>query len=106
MNITLDHDLILNALRDADMSADDLRMDYSGRGMYGSDCFGIVGDVQDLALFMVAITDRMSQMDYPTNGDVTAAYDLARAVRSDSMDRHIIFYFPGYRLVEDEDIIE
>jgi hypothetical protein len=72
MNITLDHDLILNALRDADMSADDLRMDYSGRGMYGSDCFGIVGDVQDLALFMVAITDRMSQMDYPTNGDVTA----------------------------------
>lgn len=73
-----------------------LRDDYSGRGMYGETCFGIVvGGVNQAARFLVELA--MSDEDA-----TDLAGDLADAMRSDSMGYDQIYYFPGYRLSDPE----
>jgi hypothetical protein len=62
---------------------------YSGRGMFGGACFGVVfRTVADFAGFMVALTQENAWL----------ASDLADRVQTDSMGLDTIYYFPGYQL--------
>lgn len=78
---------------DCDIS---LTTDYSGRGMYGKTCFGLIygGSVGQLcACFLRGLDDdTMDEMA-----------DLFDEMRTDSMGYDTIYYFPGWTLDEDED---
>lgn len=58
---------------------------YSGRGMYGDECFGVVGDLPAFATFLVELAVEYNSV----------AEQLAQQLRQDSMGRHDIYYFPG-----------
>lgn len=75
-----------------------LRENYSGRGMFGASCFGIVLDNVREAFGLFA-----TMAEVGCDEDVSAtcgrlACDLADAARIDDMGRSIIVYFPGYTL--------
>lgn len=88
---TITRDQANELVQALDLEQDDLRTDYSGRGMYGDECFGLIIDVPDL-IVGVAMRDVFGE----------DAWDIARAARTDSMGRSTIVYFPGWK-VEDED---
>lgn len=90
---TVDRDLILEALDNAGSDAADLRASYSGQGMMGSECFGIVGDLSQFVNFMVELATI----------DQDIASNLADRVQSDTMGYQSIYYFPGYTLGDEED---
>jgi len=69
---------------------EDLRRDYSGRFMFGEECFGIVGDAGSYGEFMANVAME----------DADLAKALAGAVRTDSMGLSTIYYFPGYRMAD------
>jgi hypothetical protein len=71
------------------------RNDYSGRGMYGDNCLGVVlsGDV-DFAKFVILITEVLGTDE---------AYDLVTKLRTDSMGYSTIYYFPGVTMEADDD---
>lgn len=82
-------DQVIEALYRAGLDEDYLRTDYSGRAMYGAECFGIVHDGQgELIRFFL----------YLASGDLgtEAAAALAGAAQRDSMGHSTITYFPGY----------
>jgi hypothetical protein len=65
---------------------------YSGRGMYGSECFGIVCNESNFAQFCAAI------------GAATDGWgDWIYKVRSDSMGLSTIWYWPGVSFAEGQD---
>lgn len=66
-----------------------LRFDYSGRGMYGERCLGFTGSVGDLFQFAV----RLAELDQDLATDLGDA-----GMRSDSMGRSEIFYWPSFGL--------
>lgn len=83
-------DTITEAAYDADV---ELRS-YSGRAMFGSQCIGVSSDSESgAALFLVAVAKE----------DADLAESLARNLRSDSLGRGIITYFPSFASVVDED---
>jgi hypothetical protein len=66
-----------------------IRVSYSGRGMYGDSCFGLyVDDQRELVKFFIELTTI----------DQDTAIDLADALRTDTMGRSLIAYFPGWTL--------
>ncbi len=67
-----------------------IKEDYSGRGMYGDTCFGIVCDITDFAIFCASVGSFMDDWDW-----------LGR-VRTDNMGLSTIWYWPGVKLVEEE----
>lgn len=97
MEISRTH--IENAAYEADLDTEeDIYWEYSGRYMYGEKCFGIVGSVSDFARFLVMLT-------YLDDGP-DEAYELSQRVNTDSMGRSTIFYFPGVKVVGDDDSAE
>ncbi len=66
----------------------EIRGNYSGRGMYGAQCFGIVCNVGNLALFCASL------------GSFADDWDWVMSVRSDNMGRSTIWYWPDVRLVD------
>ncbi len=72
-----------------------IRADYSGRYMYGAECFGLVlnsdGELVQVMLELAAALQEEGWDRY----DVRA---LAGAMRSDSMGLSNIYYFPGWAL--------
>lgn len=86
--------LLLDAADAADIEEDYLRWDYSGRGMYGRSCFGIVGRMADYSRFLVALATEGEE-----GHDV--AWELTDRVSTDNMAYDTIFYFPGAQ-IEDE----
>ena len=74
-----------------DAGVEDVRFDYSGRGMFGRTCFGFVGSVRDLATFFY----RLGLVTDEVEGDDGTGEELARALRMDDMGLQTIFYFPG-----------
>jgi hypothetical protein len=95
--ISIPRELIVEALDNAGVDPEDggLRESYSGRGMYGSACFGIVGSMSEFAAFLV----ELAYLEAENGADY--ARDLAQCVRSDNMGRSAIFYFPGATLRDD-----
>lgn len=80
--------LAINA--DLDLE-DELRLDYSGRGMYGSTCIGIVGSVTTLTHFIRTLSEQVLVGE--ENGLVPFLEEVHN-VRQDSMGRDQIFYWP------------
>lgn len=80
-----------------DLDQDAIYPEYSGRGMYGRTCVGIVLDRYtdtNQALLGVALADTFGTDD---------AWDIARAMRTDSMGLGTIVYFPGWELEDAEE---
>lgn len=70
----------------AGIDPDALRLDYSGRGMFGAKCVGIVVDgSDDLLAFVEAVAEVADDTTHP----------FARGVREDSMGLSRIYYWPG-----------
>ena len=74
----------------AGIDEEDVRTDYSGRGMFGSSCVGIVGAVGDLARFVFALGMHSTL----ALTEEEPAWDEWSDVREDSMGTATIFYFP------------
>lgn len=81
---------IHEALLNAGLDEDAVREDYSGRGMFGSTCFGIVTDDSGFALFCASVGSFMDDWDWV--GDV----------QSDGMGLETIYYWRRVKLVDDE----
>jgi hypothetical protein len=90
--ITTRADLIeIAAIADLDQDSD-IHWFYSGRGMYGQTCVGVVGTAQAMR-FVVALGDwRATEFDYY---HTEAVREFTDDVRTDSMGRNTIYYFPG-----------
>jgi hypothetical protein len=76
---------------------------YSGRGMYGHDCAGIVLDGQREAnrflMALAALTVEKALWADESDPDPSAdAMELAESVAMDSMGHGIVLYFPGWVL--------
>lgn len=74
----------------------ELREDYSGRGMYGQTCPGLVGGMSNFCGFLVDISIRLSESVFGAD----PAFELADHVATDNMGWDTIFYFPGLELVD------
>lgn len=93
MKTTLNDDEKFLIEQGADAVDGELRA-YSGRGMYGDVCLGlVVSDVTDLA--MVILTVAAEDMDL--------AETLARSIRYDSMGHSTIIYWPRITWESDDD---
>lgn len=102
---------------------DVIREGYSGRGMYGDKCLGLTLDSTAQIATLSAELCRQAMFDAAgqefaasdTSEDVATAVEsdtetgidivvnLFDAMREDSMGRGAIFYFPGWKLGDDED---
>lgn len=70
----------------------DVRTDYSGRGMYGETCLGLVVDKPDI-LVGLALGQVLDQID-------ADPFEVVSRARTDNMGRSTIIYFPGVTLAE------
>lgn len=92
--VEIDRSVVEEAAWAADLDTEKALYDgYSGRGMYGRKCFGVVGSMEDYSKFLVQLTQT----------DPDLAWDLAQSVASDSLGLDNIFYFPGYQLANEDD---
>ena len=89
MNIEMNEAQILDVIDYAAIDEEQLRLDYSGRAMYGAKCVGIVGDMGDAMRFVLAVAQVV---------DREMAEFLTRDVRSDSMGLSNIYYWPGLQV--------
>lgn len=91
----IDYNIIRDAAQEiGSYGANTIRTDYSGRGMYGRECFGIVVDsVAELLDFWTGIVIE----------DEWTAGQLARDAREDGMGQRTIVYFPGWQLDNAQD---
>lgn len=72
--------------------ADEVRRDYSGRGMFGAACVGFVcgqGEAHGIIADCIAAEEDAERRE-------ELAYIFGKA-RTDSMGRDIIVYFPGMK---------
>lgn len=85
--ITIPRDVIVDVLLDAGLDEDALRANYSGRGMYGDECFGLVCDNGELLNFAVELGARYErgEIDDP---------DWISYVSMDAMGMGTIWYWP------------
>lgn len=86
-----------NAIRNAaDNCGFAIRSDYSGRGMFGQECFGIVAN--SIGKVVASI---LRNIDDP---DVIEEFaGVLENLHSDSMGLSSIFYFPNFEFGEEED---
>lgn len=95
---------IVSALEQANVDTDNIRADYSGRGMYGETCFAITFDtINELGRFLVELTASLAEDtmcdEEPDVYDATeTARKLAVRMRTDSMGGGIVAYFPSITL--------
>jgi hypothetical protein len=68
----------------------EFRSNYSGRGMYGKNCCGIVGSPSDLVKVVLAV---VTETDPESAEDFTAV--LEDNLCTDSMGYNTIFYWPS-----------
>jgi hypothetical protein len=88
MTTTVDIDTILYAADQAGFDPETaIRENYSGRGMYGTECVGVTGSTAELVAFVVTLTTILND-----NGDDA---DWVTNVRQDSMGLQTIWYWPG-----------
>jgi hypothetical protein len=69
----------------------DPHWDYSGRGMFGAECFGIVGDARTLVAFMLYVVPKLVE-------DGVTTLNAWLHVRHDNMARETIFYWPDIEI--------
>lgn len=82
----------------------ELRENYSGRGMYGKTCIGVVGGDEGLAEFesALALLTVMDDLDDEVNGftALNALTDVQDMRRSDSMGMDRVYYYPALSITE------
>ena len=94
---SIDVTLVDDVLDNLDTFNDRCVRTYSGRGMYGTACFGVTfRTVSDFAGFMVRLA-----ADEPALAD-----GLADRVQQDSLGLDTIYYFPGFVLDGDSSYAE
>jgi hypothetical protein len=71
---------------------EDYRTDYSGRGMYGKQCVGIVGDMAD---FMDFVTTLAAWYFEDEDEEAEEFWYRINSVQIDNMGRDSIFYWPS-----------
>jgi hypothetical protein len=83
------------------------RTKYTGRGMYGTRCIGIVGSTKDLVRFMLKIVpllDPMWDTEWSHDGVMIPEYSPEwENVSHDTMGTQLIYYWPAIKAVESED---
>lgn len=89
---TLDRSQLLDALEAAGLDEQHLYEGYSGRAMYGDECFGIVGSDADYTMFVATVGSHFDDWG-----------DWLHGVRSDSMGLSTIWYWPGVTVEKGED---
>jgi hypothetical protein len=92
----------------ADAAGVDVRQDYSGRGMYGETCIGVVGDASDCERFEAELAKAVTLGEFKTDNehnpeDVLDVYmekliDIQDARRSDNMGTEFIYYYPKMKI--------
>lgn len=87
---------VLEAVYQAGLDEECVRYAYSGRFMYGRTAFGIVGQPQDLAQFLIELATQ--HVD-----GYELASEFVQHLMMDNMANDYIFYFPGITLVEKDD---
>ena len=94
----------IELLRDFAESNDlELTTDYSGRGMYGTQCIGFIGDIN---AFKLGFDLRDFLNDFIADGNELGE-DLLDTLRNskvcmDNMGRDSIIYFPNIKYIDDE----
>lgn len=98
--------LLTEILADADVDDDAVRHDYSGRGMYGKTCLGLVGGYSTLTAFVAEVGKRQGAFD--ASGDDDAHPDLfdvldaiVNGVAVDQLGHDLIFYWPRLIVVDE-----
>jgi len=77
-----------------DLEPEMVKLGYSGRGMNGETCVGIVATVHELVDVFVALA---------RDEDADELTDVMRnALRSDDYGRETIWYFPGIEFIDEE----
>lgn len=90
----------------------ELREDYSGRGMYGDTCIGVVGEHDELENFERELAKAATLDKYNGLSNMAVAEDviedfieeleaIAGQRRSDSMGMSSIYYYPRLTVTED-----
>lgn len=87
---TIPRQTLLDALSVADLDEDALYEGYSGRGMYGAECFGFTCTLREFAIVCAAL------------GSTADDWDFVGKVQTDSMGLGQIFYFPGVGISEED----
>ena len=73
--------------------------EYSGRGMYGEKCIGIVGSLSDCMRVISAVIVTMSRtLNAEFEGNVQTLLDFSK----DSMGRDLIVYWPTLESFEED----
>jgi hypothetical protein len=81
----------------AECHSDDVRENYSGRGMYGATCVGFTGSVADLVAFVIDVAEVVAfqkEHDGKVDPDLEIIQRHLCDVEIDSMGRDSIFYWP------------
>lgn len=74
----------------------ELRTDYSGRGMYGDECVGIVCGQGEMGVAQLMIVAALGLDDEGLNwNDVLEAFDEGPEMHTDSMGLRTIVYWPS-----------
>lgn len=76
----------------------EIRTDYSGRGMYGAKCLGLVFDGTPGQLFSAFINALTLDDDYLK----LELSDVFAEMASDSMGWNSIYYFPGWNFIDED----
>lgn len=84
----IEYQTLVDAAYEADLDEDAIR-NYSGRAMYGADCFGLVVDNLGQAFdFLLALIEQGEH-----------AEDWARTARQDSMGLGTVIYWPSVSIL-------
>ena len=75
----------------------DIRTDYSGRAMFGDTCIGF--DVENTSDALQIIAEATLHADKAYNGEDFVK--TLRGVRTDSMGRGMIYYFPNMQTAQE-----
>ena len=89
----------------------ELRDDYSGRGMYGDTCWGVVGDERNLNQFETQLAKAATLEEYKNLDNIVDAEEvldlfsekleeIQNLRREDSMGMSRIYYYPKIELVD------
>jgi len=71
---------------------------YSGRAMYGEQCFGIdAPNMREVAKFLCGLTNALGEDGFED------AVEFAARMETDSMGLGIVAYFPGVTFADDQD---
>ena len=78
---------------------DDVRYDYSGRGMFGNECIAIVTDE---GCFSIATSLQEISDEYEDDDEVSEMIEsmLGREPRQDSMGLSTVYYWPAVEVAE------